>query len=130
MLSRPAVLTLTRVQQLLVPAQDLVTVTSTQPRPAARAAHVKSPLPRPAPPCPGSLSGRVFSRLEDRAGLPGLVSGQTSLSQLDTWAQSLRLGSSLLDLGLQPGMVVATVLPNKTELPVVVLATRNGLYAQ
>ena len=128
MLSRPTVMTFTRIHQLLVPARALVTVSSTQPRTAARPAHVKSTLPRPDPPRPGSLSGWVFSRLEDRAGLPGLVSGQTSLSQLDTWAQSLRLGSSLLDLGLQPGMVVATVLPNKTELPVAVLgATEVGL---
>ena len=93
-----------------------------------KSSHVTSPWPSIRPPQPTSLASFIFENLQDHATLPALVSGDTSLTYLEAWSSSLRFGSSLLDQGVRPGQVLATVLPNKTELPIVTLgATEVGI---
>eukprot|EP00092_Neocalanus_flemingeri_P037477 GFUD01040809.1.p1 GENE.GFUD01040809.1~~GFUD01040809.1.p1 ORF type:complete len:514 (-),score=178.20 GFUD01040809.1:62-1603(-) len=98
------------------------------PRQQKQSSHVSSPWPSIAPPKPVSLASFIFENLQDHATLPALVSGDSSLTYLETWSTSLRFGSSLLDQGVKPGQVLAAVLPNKTELPIVTLgATEVGI---
>jgi len=93
-----------------------------------KTSHVTSPWTSITPQPPSSLAAFIFSNLQDHATLPALVSGDSSLTYLETWSSSLRFGSSLLDQGVRPGQVIAAVLHNKTELPIVTLgATEVGI---
>jgi len=97
--------------------------------PNNKPSHVFSPWPSIDTAGPSeSIASYVFHNLKDHANSPALVSGDTSLSFLDVWANSLRFGSSLLQQGLQEGQVIAAVVPNKSELPIITLgATEVGI---
>ena len=95
---------------------------------------------------PSSLSSFIFENLHNNSSWPALVNREEELSfmevrQLDprepelphffsiqTWGSAVRFGGGLLEHGIKPGAVLATVSPNTSHLVTATLgATEVGL---